>query len=245
MKGDYQTVLNALGSRVDDIPIADGSDHICAVLRANALERMGRANEALEQLTRMMLAPGGAELVGAIIQANGDLQLCPHTFPQAQQQQQQTATNVVKTASGFAIGPIFLIAFGGPLLGVGGGALLDALGVAPNEIFMGIAITLYVVLLLATIFWTLSKGARVRAHLQKAGVRGSATVLSANETGTRVNNQPVIALLLQVEAQGMQPFRAEHHQIIGYAAIQRVVPGSRLQVMVDPSDPRQMAIDFE
>jgi hypothetical protein len=69
--------------------------------------------------------------------------------------------------------------------------------------------------------------------------------LSANETGTRVNNQPVIALLLQVEAQGMQPFRAEHHQIISYAAIQRVVPGSRLQVMVDPSDPRQMAIDFE
>jgi hypothetical protein len=241
---DYQAVLTALGYRVDDIPIADGSDMVCAVIRANALERTGRAQDALQQLTRMMMIPGGDQQVASILQVNAQLALCQQTYPQARQQSQQTTANIVKTQSGVSIGPIFLVAFGGPLVGLGLGALLDALGVPKIDAIITVGTIVYVVLLLGTIFYSISKGARVRAHLAKVGVQGRAQILGVNQTGTRVNNQPMMELILQVEAPGMQPYRASHREIISMTMMSRIQPGTTVAIIVDPSNPAQLAIQW-
>lgn len=183
-------------------------------------------------------------VIGSVIQHNAELALCQHSYPLARQQQQQSEANVVKTKSGMKIGCIFVVAFGMPLAGLGGAALLDALGVEKNDTIITVAVVAFVVILLGTIFWTLSAGARVRAKLQRTGVRGQAQVLAASETGTRINNQPVVELTLNVQAPGGAPYRAAHREVISSVQVHRITPGTTLTVLVDPRDPRMMAIEW-
>jgi hypothetical protein len=241
-KHDFNTVLQVLGQRRDDVPIADGQDELAAVLRANAFERVGRTQEATQELQQIMVSPPHAQLVGKIIQSNAALQLCAHTFPQVAQQTQQMATNVVKSKSGMNVGPIFIIAFlGAPVL-IGLNFLIMESGL-PGWVF-GIAVGGFVVGLLVFVFRAMTRGARIKAKLKQNGIRGQATLLEANTTGTRVNNQPLIELVLTIEAQGLQPFRASHREVMSYASQARLQPGMKIPVLIDPQDPALFALDW-
>lgn len=241
-KHDFNTVLQMLGQRRDDVPIADGQDELAAVLRANAFERMGRAQEALQELQRIMASPPHAQLVGKIIESNGALQLCPHTFPQASQQAHQMATNIVKSKSGMSIGPIFVVGFlAAPLLIGANFAIMEA-GL-PEWIF-GVLVGAVVIGTIAFVLRAITRGARIKAKLKQTGVPGQATLIQANTTGTRVNNQPLIELILNIEAQGLQPFRASHREVMGHASLARLQPGMVIPVLIDPKDPATFALDW-
>ena len=200
-KRDFNTVLQVLGQRRDDIPIADGNDELAAVMRANAFEKVGRSQEASAELQRIMVSPPHAELVGKIIQSNAALQLCSHTYPQVAQ---QMSSNVVKSKSGMNTGAIFIVAFLGAPLMIGAQALVAALEL-PEWIF-GIVVGAFVIGILAFVFSALTRGGRIKAKLKQNGIRGQGTIVQCNTTGTRVNDQPVYELILTVEAQGLQPF---------------------------------------
>jgi len=241
-KNDFNTVLQVLGQRRDDIPIADGQDELAAVMRANAFEKLGRGQEASAELQRIMVSPPHAQLVGKIIQSNAALGLCSHTYPQMAQQMQQMSSNVVKSKSGMNTGAIFIIAFlGAPLL-IGAQFLIQGLGL-PGWVF-GIAVGAFVVTLLVYVFGSLTRGARIKAKLKQNGVRGQATLVQCNTTGTRVNNQPVYELILTIEAQGLQPFRASHREILAPGAAHKLQPGVVLPLLLDPKDPTMFAIDW-
>ena len=49
-RGDFRTVLSAVGLNVSDVPIADEHDVLAALLRAHALENMRQAHDAARQL---------------------------------------------------------------------------------------------------------------------------------------------------------------------------------------------------
>ncbi|HVJ93396.1 MAG TPA: hypothetical protein VM580_26525, partial [Labilithrix sp.] len=46
-KGNFENVLRVLGRGPNDVPIEDASEDVCAVLRANACERLGQVDLAL------------------------------------------------------------------------------------------------------------------------------------------------------------------------------------------------------
>jgi hypothetical protein len=83
----YDEVLQQLGSRVDDVPIADTLDLTAGALRADALEKMGRFSEAKEQLAAVMqTVPDGVAGMERVIAVNHVLGLCPQSFPAAREQ---------------------------------------------------------------------------------------------------------------------------------------------------------------
>ncbi|MCB1955240.1 MAG: hypothetical protein KDG55_06160 [Rhodocyclaceae bacterium] len=74
------------------------------------------------------------------------------------------------------------------------------------------------------------------------GVRASAQVVSAEQTGSWINKNPVVALILDVNA-GSGPYRATLKTMIPQVHLPAVQPGSRLQLRIDPNDPQHLVID--
>ena len=75
-----------------------------------------------------------------------------------------------------------------------------------------------------------------------SGIAGSATVNGLSETGTQVNNAPVMELDLTVNVPGREPYQVKHRQLIAYSAIGNFQPGKIFPVHVDASDPTKLVI---
>lgn len=71
-------------------------------------------------------------------------------------------------------------------------------------------------------------------HLEQTGIRGSAKVLQANETGAYINNQPQVWMELQVELPGRDPYFIEKKMVVPYLKIDQVRLGAVIDVIVDP-----------
>jgi len=237
---DFDRVIFLLGSQIDDVPLADSNDFVCGVLRANALENTGRSDEAVTQLTRWLTASKPA--VQAIIEANAGLDLCPKSMPAASQFTGGLDGNVLKTKSGLdlrgMVRRMMLSAVGFPVLfGVVIVLFNDGLVfLMPFIIVAFFGLTMFHVFRMAT------GPARLRRYLETKGVDGSATILSVESTGMRVNKQPVLALRLKVESPGQPPFVVDHREIIDQLRISRMTPGALVPVRFDPDDPSVFAL---
>jgi len=80
----------------------------------------------------------------------------------------------------------------------------------------------------------------IRLH----GLPATATVLKIWETGTRINNNPVVGFLLEVHAEGLQPYTAETKALISILMIPQIQPGANLKVKYDPENPNRVALDI-
>lgn len=98
-KKQFARVLEVLGMRVGEVPLAENLDVICSVLRANGHERLDDLEAATYELADCMgRAPGGAAEVEAVIRNTGDLVLCRQSFVRARRLHDQLApSTVVKT----------------------------------------------------------------------------------------------------------------------------------------------------
>ena len=71
---------------------------------------------------------------------------------------------------------------------------------------------------------------------------GSATVTAISDTGTRINESPVVELDLMVTVAGREPYPVKHRQVISPVVMAGFQPGSTLTVRVDPADPSKIII---
>jgi len=71
-------------------------------------------------------------------------------------------------------------------------------------------------------------------RLEETGIRGSAKVLQAHETGTYINNQPQVWMELQVELPGRDPYFVEKRMVVPYLQIDQLKPGSIVEILADP-----------
>ena len=74
------------------------------------------------------------------------------------------------------------------------------------------------------------------------GLMGTATVTGLTETGTVMNNAPVVELDLQVTVGGGEPYQVKHRQLIAYSALPNFQPGKTFSVRVDQNDPTKLII---
>ena len=75
-----------------------------------------------------------------------------------------------------------------------------------------------------------------------SGIAGSATVLGLADTGTMVNNAPVMDLDLQENVPGREPYQVKHRQLVSFAALGNFQPGKTFPVHVDQQDPSKIVI---
>lgn len=87
-------------------------------------------------------------------------------------------------------------------------------------------------------------GEDIAADIRANGVPATATVLEIWETGVRVNYNPVVGFLLEVHAEGMEPYQAEAKALISILDIPQIQPGAVLKVKYDPVDPKRVALDI-
>ena len=75
-----------------------------------------------------------------------------------------------------------------------------------------------------------------------SGIAGTATVNALSETGTMLNNAPVMEIDLTVQVPGREPYSVKHRQLVAYAAMGNFQPGKTFPVHVDQQDPTKIVI---
>lgn len=74
------------------------------------------------------------------------------------------------------------------------------------------------------------------------GLAGTAVVNSLTETGTVLNNAPVMEIDMTVTVPGRDPYPVKHKQLVAYAAMGNFQPGKTFPVHVDQQDPTKIVI---
>ncbi|HVF19390.1 MAG TPA: DUF3592 domain-containing protein [Mycobacteriales bacterium] len=78
------------------------------------------------------------------------------------------------------------------------------------------------------------------ARLAATGVEGTATVLSVEDTGATMSNDPMVTLHVRIEPAGGEPaFEAQRTTFVSRIRVPR--PGERFPVFHDPAKPAEWA----
>ncbi|MDD1649266.1 MAG: hypothetical protein LUO80_02575 [Methylococcaceae bacterium] len=75
------------------------------------------------------------------------------------------------------------------------------------------------------------------------GKPASATIIGISDTGTTINNDPVVAFELEVHPDPGTPFKAKTRALISRLDVPQVQPGHVVPVKYDPQQPGRVAID--
>lgn len=70
--------------------------------------------------------------------------------------------------------------------------------------------------------------------LQTRGLQAQATILEIRDTGTTINNSPLVHLKLQVEPGDRPGFEAETELLINRLQVPQIQPGAKVTVRYDP-----------
>ncbi|BBX74853.1 SHOCT domain-containing protein [Mycobacterium shinjukuense] len=134
---------------------------------------------------------------------------------------------------GGLVGPIFLIVY----FALGLGSLLSWM------FYVGLIITAADVLVaLALTNWG-AKTAAKTAELERSGVLALAQITGLSETGTRINEQPVVRVHLHIAGPGIVPFDGEDRVIASVTRLGNLT-ARKLVVLVNPAT-KQYLIDWE
>lgn len=73
-------------------------------------------------------------------------------------------------------------------------------------------------------------------NLAASGTRGEAAILSLEDTGLRVNDNPRVTILLEIRMPNMSPYQLRKTMVIPLIRMSQVQVGTVVPVMVDLSD---------
>jgi len=105
-----------------------------------------------------------------------------------------------------------------------------------------IVIVGFTILILALVFIPLMRGSAQRRRLLQEGESAPATILQVWETGTRINEQPQIGLLLDVRPSTRPAFQVKTTMLISFLQASMFQPGMQVEVRFDPNDLSQVTI---
>lgn len=91
--------------------------------------------------------------------------------------------------------------------------------------------------------YRLITNSRTRQRVMQTGVDATATIIKTWDTGTRINNNPQVGMLLNVIPKpGVAPFEAELVHTVSIVQLPLFQPGAQLNVKYDPAKPSHVAI---
>jgi hypothetical protein len=240
-RGDSMGALAAVGSAFDQIAIQDALDPQAALLRINALERMGRGAEAVQQLRDLMgKGPGMRNAVEAIQAQYPTLGLCRESMPAVQAAHEQSARSSAGKGK-MAMGCLLMAVSVLPVAIASVVAVAAFLTEDSYEAFIAVPFTL--IFVLAFGLWGLKTFLAGRREQQvfASGVRAQARVVGSARTGVEINDVPEMRLELEVLLQ--PPFRTAIRMLVSPGEQHILVPGTVLYVRVDPAKPDVAVLD--
>lgn len=248
-KGDYAAVCRTLGETRDEVPTTNVHVAAGTLLRANALEQMGKESAATDELAKGMSAGvAHSRAIAAMVELFGKKygwHLCSQSYPAAEAKHAALASIEAARASGGALGCI-LIPLGVVFTAIGlFGVVMLVLG---NTDTGGNALLALPPGAVALVFgWLKGRAARRAAFLAEHGERATGTVVSVKRTGwysgSRGNQTPQYAITLSIERAGQPPVEAEVKHYLGPKAVEQLKEGSTFPVRVDPKDPTSAQFD--
>lgn len=105
-----------------------------------------------------------------------------------------------------------------------------------------VAIVGFTFVILALVFGGMFLRWRVKQRVLQTGVAATATIVRVWDTGTRINDNPRVGMLLQVQPATGAPFQAEVKETVSIVQMPMFQPGARLEVKYDPVQPTSVAI---
>jgi hypothetical protein len=117
--------------------------------------------------------------------------------------------------------------------GLGGGFFIAA------AVLLGVGVIL---LLVGVLVWRRS-GRTTR--IEREGLPGTARILSLTQTGMYLNEQPQIAMELEVNVPGHPTFRTTHRSFVPLILLGRLAAGEELPVKADPAKPTRVIVDWQ
>jgi hypothetical protein len=81
------------------------------------------------------------------------------------------------------------------------------------------------------------------SNVLKAGIAAPAVILSVQDTGVTMNENPQARIRLRVMPMGGDAFEAEVTQIVGRFQVAMLVPNASVMVKYDPNDKTKVAIE--
>jgi hypothetical protein len=76
------------------------------------------------------------------------------------------------------------------------------------------------------------------------GQPATATIMRLIDTGTTINQDPVVEFVLEVHSQAGEDYEAHSKALVSRLDIPQVQPGRIVPVKVDPADRRRVALDL-
>jgi hypothetical protein len=111
-------------------------------------------------------------------------------------------------------------------------------------LFLGVLFGLMGLGFMASDAWS-ARGIARRDRLRATGLKGTATVVDEKDTNWTVNNSPMVNLTLDVNLPGQAPFRTTKRTVISRLSVGALMPGAVLPVLADPSNPKNVTIDWD
>jgi DNA-directed RNA polymerase subunit RPC12/RpoP len=252
-RGQWDDVLKLLGETAQEIPIADQYAAVCAVWRANAMEKLGRLDRAKTLLIQLMGAAHGPGVVERILATYRDrnLALCEQTWAALRQtaaaRPKGSTAGKIGRLLGF-LGAIFLLA-GAVMLPLNwlrldflphtGGfrTLMLVFGIIGLAWGGAMILTSFI---LAAVFGHSADAQRV----EKTGLAGKGEILAILHTAVKINHVPQYKLEIQVTVPGKEPYTVSHRIVLPQDKLKFFQPGVTLGVKVDPKNPKNVVLEM-
>ena len=74
------------------------------------------------------------------------------------------------------------------------------------------------------------------------GIRGEAEILSREQTGTYINEQPQVKFKLLITTPDSAPYEVEHKEIINLLDLGSIPEGKKLPVVIHPDNPEDILL---
>ena len=238
---DFPAVLRWLGDRPGEIPIDDSTRLVAGIFRANALERLGRMQEATMQIATMLRPGDPPDFVERLLETHARLGLCMYSRQAAVRQAPAAAAETGGSGilsalkAGVVAIPFFLLSTGLIIAGffVEPGSTTDD-GYPLNYFFWAMgACFIFFSLPAPVLIWWRRRMTRVAATWEKA----HATLLSIESTGWTINDQPQFVMRVRVFRGDNPPYEASFKTCLPAHQVGTLMPGASLYVSVDPSNP--------
>ena len=94
------------------------------------------------------------------------------------------------------------------------------------------------------IFWKVFSKMGEASRIRQIGVPATAQILQLADTGTTINDNPQVMLTMNVQSPQFGAYQVQTTAIISRLAIPRVQPGAMVPVKIDPTNPRNVALDI-
>lgn len=134
-------------------------------------------------------------------------------------------------------------AFGGPMLFLGLEAIYPIERMSDTEVLIvgaaGIIVTFVlpavgVILIIGSFLVPLILGMSNRAHVEDTGTPATARILGTADTGTRINNNPLVRFDLEVRPAAAPAFQAQVEQTVSIIHLPLYQPGKTVNVKFIP-----------